>query len=82
MLSFFVCEVSWCFFFLLIYTISINILCISWEEHSLIESNQQIRDFYKTVAFENQTHCETLYSKIFISANYSFNIIQIAVVNA
>ena len=84
MLSFFVCEMSWYFFFffLLVYIISIIILCISWEEPSLIDSNQQIRDFYKIVTFENQINCETLQSKIFISANYSFNIIQIAAVNA
>ena len=69
-------------FLLLIYTISIIILCISWEEHSLIDSNQQRRDFHKIVAFENQMHCEILLSKIFISTNYSFNIIQITAVNA
>ena len=32
---------------LLIYTISINIRCVSQERFSLVESNQQIYDFYK-----------------------------------
>ena len=36
----------------LIYTLSINILCVSWEELSLTEYNQQLCDFYKSVIFE------------------------------
>ena len=55
---------------LLIYTISLTILCVSWEEFSLIESNQQIYDFYKSVIFEKQRHFGTLQSKSLISANY------------
>ena len=31
---------------LFIYTISISIVCVSWEEITLIESNQKIYDFY------------------------------------
>ena len=42
---------------LFIYTISISILCVSREEGSLTESNQQIYDFYKWVIFEKQRHC-------------------------
>ena len=38
-----VCSVC----FLLIYTISISILCLSQEVVSLVESNQQIYDFNK-----------------------------------
>ena len=32
---------------LLIYTIFLSILCVSEEGRSLVESNQQIYDFYK-----------------------------------
>ena len=38
---------------LFIYTIS-----ISWEELSLIESNQQIYNFYKWIISEKQKHFE------------------------
>ena len=62
------------------YTISSGILCVSWEELSLTESNQQIWDFYKRATFEKQRHCGTLYRKFLISVNYSFNVMQIAVV--
>ena len=30
---------------LLVYTISLSILCVPWEELNLIESNQRIYDF-------------------------------------
>ena len=43
-------------FVLFIYTISINILCVSQGERNLIESNQQIYDFKKGLIFENKTH--------------------------
>ena len=36
-----------CMYVQFIYTISISILCVSWEELSLTESNQQMCDFYK-----------------------------------
>ena len=63
---------------LFIYTISVSILCVWWEELSLIESNQQIytfcnryipfvSDFWKAKTLWNSE------SKFFISANYSFN---------
>ena len=45
----------------LIYTISISILCVSWEEPSLNESDQQICDFYKSKIFESKDtveHCK------------------------
>ena len=38
-------ESEWRFVFSL-YTVSISILCVSWQEPSLIESSQQICDFY------------------------------------
>ena len=64
---------------LFIYTISVSILCVWWEELSLIESNQQIytfcnryipfvSDFWKAKTLWNSE------SKFFISANYSFNV--------
>ena len=40
---------------LLIYAISISILCVSQEGLSLAESNQEI-DFYTRVIFENQRY--------------------------
>ena len=43
---------QWFVFYL--YTICINIVCVSWEEPSLIESSQQICDFYKIVT--NSSH--------------------------
>ena len=46
---------------LLIYAVSLSILCVSWEELSHSESNQQICDFYKPVTFEKQRHGATLY---------------------
>ena len=46
-----------------IYTTSISILCLSQEERSLVESNQQMHDFYKGVIFEQQRHCGPLKSK-------------------
>ena len=41
----------------LIYTISHCFICVSWHELSLIESNQQICDFYRAVIFGKQRHC-------------------------
>ena len=35
----------------------LQIVCVSQEEFTLIESNQQIYDFYKRVIFEKQKHC-------------------------
>ena len=61
-----------------LYTIFINIVCVSWEGPSLIESSQQICDFYKSVTFEKQRHSVTLYSKFLISVNQGFpNNIQV-----
>ena len=54
---------------LLIYTISISILCVLWEGPSLIQSNQQICDFYKLVIFKKERHYGTMQSKFLISAN-------------
>ena len=45
----------WCLC-LLIYTIFISILYVSLEGLGLIESYQQIYDFYKPVTFEKQRH--------------------------
>ena len=59
---------------LFIYVNSIIILCVSREERSLTESNQQIYDFYKSVIFENQIHGA-------ISASYLFSVIQTAAVS-
>ena len=42
---------------LLIYTIFVNILCVSQEWLSLVKFNQQIYDFYKGVIFGKQRHC-------------------------
>ena len=49
-----------CFVYLYHFTISISIICVSREEVSLTESNQQIRDFCKRVIFEKQRHCGSL----------------------
>ena len=70
-----------CVCVLFIYTISISIPCISWEELSLMESNQQIYDFYKWVVFEKQRQFGTLGSKFLISENYSFSVIWTAAVS-
>ena len=43
-----------------VYTISIIILCVLYEEIILIESNQLICDFYKSMTFEQPRHCKTL----------------------
>ena len=48
---------------------------------TLIESNQKIYDYYKSVFFENQRHCGTMYSKFLISGYYSVNVILIAPVS-
>ena len=45
---------------LLIYTTSLSILCVSWEESSFIECNQEKYGFYKSVIFEMQRHCGIL----------------------
>ena len=42
---------------LFIYNVSTSIICVSVEELTLIESNQQICDFYKWVIFKKQRHC-------------------------
>ena len=39
---------------LLIYTIFLSILCVSEEGSSLVESNQQIYDFYKWVILKSK----------------------------
>ena len=41
---------------LFIYTISLSIHCVSREGLTLLESNQQICDFYKWVIFKKQSH--------------------------
>ena len=46
-----------CMWMLFIYTISISIICVSQEEHSLIASNLQIYDLYKCIIFEKKRHC-------------------------
>ena len=61
---------------LFIYTVFISILCVSRKELTFTESIQQICDLYKSVIFEKQRHCGTLYSNFLISANYSFNVIH------
>ena len=45
-----------CVCVLFIYTIFVSIICVLWEEPSLIASNQQIYDFYKRIIFENKRH--------------------------
>ena len=60
----------------MIYTISIGILCVLWEGHSLLESNQEIYDFCKWLIFEKQRHfdlCKVNFciSKLFIQCNTS-----------
>ena len=65
-----------CVCVLLIYSISISTLCVSWEERSLNETNQQICSFYKWVIFESKNIVELC--KFVISTNYLFNLIQIA----
>ena len=47
---------------MLIYTISISILCVSQGLH-LVESNPKIHDIYQTVIFEKQRQCWPLQSK-------------------
>ena len=56
---------------LLIYLTSITILCVSQERLSLVESNQQIYDFYM---------CVILKSKLF-KASYSFSAARVAAVH-
>ena len=68
-------------FILFIHGISIRILCVSREEFSFTESNQQIWDFNKLVIFEKQRHCRTLQSKFLISANYSSSVLQTTTVS-
>ena len=65
---------GWCVCDFLNYTISISILCVSWEEPSLNESDQQICDFYKSKIFESKDtveHCKInfLYQQIFIQCD-------------
>ena len=43
---------------LFIYTIFVSNLCVSQE--GLVESNQQIYDFYKWMIFKKQRHCGLL----------------------
>ena len=70
--SLYMCVV-WVF---LIYTISNSILCVLQEELRLIESNQQIYDFYKKVIFEKQIFVNLKVN--FCTASYSFRVIQVA----
>ena len=51
-----------CVCVLFIYTISINISCVSLKELSFLVSIQQISDFYKGEIFGKQRHCETLWT--------------------
>ena len=44
--------------FLCVYNISFRILCVSFEEINLIEFNQLICDFHKSVIFEQPRHCK------------------------
>ena len=63
---------------LLIYTISISIICVSQEEPSLIASNQQIYDFEKWIIYEKKRHGEKQnfdISELFIK---SFSVIMSA----
>ena len=50
-------------FTLLIYTFFFSIFCVSQEGLNLMESNQQIYDFYKWALFEKQGQCGRLQSK-------------------
>ena len=52
-----------------------SVLFASWEELTLIESNQQIHDFYKGVILKSKDIVE---SKFLIPANYPFSVIHIA----
>ena len=63
---FYVCGVC----ILIIYFISITILCVSQERLRLVESNQQIYDFYM---------CVILKRKLF-KASYSFSAARVAAV--
>ena len=56
---------------LFIYTVPISIVCVSREELTLTESNQQIHGFYKWVIFEKQRHC----------GKYLFNVIMYSIDN-
>ena len=47
----------WCVCVLLIYTISVSIICVSQEEPSPIASDQQMYDFYKWIIFEKKRYC-------------------------
>ena len=62
---------AWCMCVcvLFIYTISISIIRVSWEESSLVTSNQQIYDFYKWIIFEKKRHC----------GKYIFDIIELLI---
>ena len=40
--------------------LSFSIFFVSWEELSLIESNEHVCDFCKPVIFEKQRHCGAL----------------------
>ena len=53
----------------------------SRENLQSYESNHQVCNFCKWVIFEKRRHCGTLSSKFLISANFSSNLIQMAVVN-
>ena len=66
---------------LFIYTVFISIPCVSRKELTFTESIQQICDLYKSVIFEKQRHCGTLYSNFLISANYSFNVIHTTIIH-
>ena len=49
------------FFYFTLQSLSIFcILCVSWEELNVTESNQQICDLYQSLIFEKQKHCGTL----------------------
>ena len=50
-------RVRVCVCVLFVNTISISVFCVSREEVSLIESNQQMYDLRKWVILENKRHC-------------------------
>ena len=64
-------------YYLLIYTISVCILCVSQKGCSRFESNQQVYDFYKSVIFEKHWHCNLCISKLFIHCNASSCCVQV-----
>ena len=56
---------------LLLYTIPNSFLYVSQEDHSLVESGQQIFDFYKWVILKQQKQCTHFYILLFPSVHLS-----------